>query len=62
MVFKAKSEGFLITTIRLVYIKSDGRYAQNEWQGNYYLKIQVVIWLRMNGFMITPIRMVLPEV
>ena len=36
---KAKSEWIFDNYYKAwFYIKSDGRYAQNEWQGNYYLK------------------------
>ena len=53
---KAKSEWIFDNYYKAwFYIKSDGRYAQNEWQGNYYLN-QAVIWPKMNGFMMTSIR------
>ena len=36
---KAKSEWIFDNYYKAwFYIKSDGRYAQNEWQGSYYLK------------------------
>lgn len=36
---KAQSEWIFDNNYKAwFYLKSDGRYAQNEWQGNYYLK------------------------
>ena len=56
MVQKAKSEWIFDTSYKAwFYIKADGRYAQKEWHGNYYLKAGGYM-AKMNGFTITIIR------